>query len=268
MLVFFDDILVYSKGWEEHLSHLKLLFETLGKHQLYAKQSKCKFASQRVEYLGHVISRNGIAVDPKKISAILEWPLPKTPKALRGFLGLTRYYRKFVKGYGGVAAPLNAMLKKGGFQWTKEAMQSFEDLKQGLISPPVLRIPNFTQDFTIECDASGTRIGAVLLQEYHPIAYASKGLKGKALLLSTYEKELLAILWAVKKWKQYLLGRRFTIKTDQRSIKFLLDQRVREESQHSWLQKLNGYDYLVEYKKGKENIVAMLCHEERKIRIH
>lgn len=115
VLIFFDDTLIYSKKGEEHLLHLRQVFEILRKYQLYAKRSKYKFGSQKVEYLGHVITINGIAVDPKKVNAIVEWPLPKTPKVSRGFMGLTRYYRKFVKEYGGIAAPLNDMLKKGGF---------------------------------------------------------------------------------------------------------------------------------------------------------
>lgn len=198
---------------------------------MYAKRSKCIFGSQRVEYLGHVLAKNGISVDLKKVSAVVEWPLPKMPKALRGFLGLTGYYRKFVRGYEEIATPLNNMLE---FMWTEEARSAFEELKQKLISPPVLCMPDFSKEFTIECDASKIGIRALLLRGKHPIAFASKGLKGKALVLSTYKKEMLAILWAVKKWRQYLLGRRFTIKINHWSIKFLLDQGV-EESQHPWL---------------------------------
>lgn len=118
VLIFFDDILVYSRTMEDHKLHLREVLRVLKENHLYAKCSKCKFGCVRVDYFGHVITENGISVDPRKLQAIKDWPLPKNPKALRGFLGLTGYYRKFVRGYGGIASPLNKMLKKGEFQWT------------------------------------------------------------------------------------------------------------------------------------------------------
>lgn len=202
--------------------------------------------------MGHVISKGSIAVDLKKVEAISRWPLPSNPKEMRGFSGLTGYYRKFIRDYEGIAAPLNNMLKKGSFKWDDKLKLAFDTLKRAVQCPPVLAMPNFNKDFVIECNASGG-VGALLMQDNHPITFSSQGLRGKALLLSTYEKEILAILLAVKKWRQYLLGRRFITKTDQRSIKFLLDQRICQESQHPWLQKLAGYDYLIEYKRGTEN---------------
>lgn len=132
------------------------------------------------------------------------------------------YYCKIVKSYGSIAAPLHALLKKGKFVWNEQAVEAFEQLKQRLLSPPSFRMSDFNQGFTIECDADKDGVGAVLLQDGHPIAFSSQSLKGRALNLSTYEKEILAILLAVKKWRQYLLGRRFIIKTDQRSLKYLL----------------------------------------------
>lgn len=132
-----------------------------------------------------------------------------------------------MKGYASIGTPLNAMLKKGEFRWTERARESFESLKQALLSLPVLRMPNFEEVFVLECDALGVGLGAVLMQNDLPIAYSSYGLKGKALLLSAFKKEMLAIMFAVAKWKQYLMGRQFIIKTDQWSIKFLFDQRFR-----------------------------------------
>lgn len=134
-------------------------------------------------------------MDPRKLQAKEEWPLPKTTKALRGFLDLTRYYRKFVQGYGGIAAPLNAMLKKGDFLWTEESRRAFAKLKRAMLSPLVLKMPDFNKTFVLECDACQGGIGAVLMQEGHLIAYSSQGLKGKALSLSTYEKEMLLYCW-------------------------------------------------------------------------
>lgn len=198
ILVFFYDILVYSKDWENHLIHLRKVLELLAAHQLFTKESKCHFRCEQVDYLGHVISRTSIAVDPKKVSAIAAWPLPKNPKALRGLLGLSGYYRKFGKSYKSIAAPLHAMLKKGEFIWNDKAKEAFEKLKLKFLSPPVLKMPDFSQEFTIECDLSLGRVGVVLLQG-HPIAFSSQSLKSKALALSTHEKKMLSILLAIKK---------------------------------------------------------------------
>ena len=256
ILVFFDDILVYSQSEEEHVIHLHKTLETLRLHQLHAKMSKCRFGCSEIDYLGHVISAHGIAVDQKKIESILHWPLPSSLKSLRGFLGLTGYYRKFVQGYGQIARPLTDMLKKGAFQWTSISESAFSDLKLAMTRPPVLALPDFTKKFVIECDASGNGVGAVLMQSGRPLAYFSQALHGKNLHLSTYEKELLALTLAVQRWRPYLLGNCFTVHTDHHSLKYLLEQRVGTPSQQRWLSKLLGYDYTVEYRKGTSNVVA------------
>ncbi|KAF5449981.1 hypothetical protein F2P56_030369, partial [Juglans regia] len=160
VIVFFDDILVYSSDMSSHLDHLSTVLQTLQHHQLYAKQSKCKFACQEIEYLGHLISKEGVRADPKKLESMVTWPIPKNLKALRGFLGLTGYYRKFIKGYGQIAAPLTSLLKKDAFVWTDSATNSFNALKVAVTSPPVLALPDFTKAFVIECDACATGIGA------------------------------------------------------------------------------------------------------------
>lgn len=152
VLVFFDDILVYSRNVVEHL---KLVLEALKQHQLYAKMSKCSFGSLEVDYLGHLISEEGVKADPAKIEAMINWPNPRTPKDLRGFLGLTGYYREFVKGYGGIAAPLIALLRKKSFGWSDQAEEAFKNFKAMMSTPPVLGLPNFTKKFVIECDTLG-----------------------------------------------------------------------------------------------------------------
>jgi hypothetical protein len=210
------------------------------------KMSKCVFATSEVEYLGHIIFGEGVKTDPKKIAAMVDWPIPKSLKALRGFLGLTGYYRKFIKGYGQIASPLTSLLKNNAFLWSDKAEKAFEELKAVVSQPPVLALPDFSKTFVIECDASGFGMGAVLMQDGRPLAYYSQALKGKNLFLSTYEKELLALVLSVKKWRPYLFATIFTIKTDQQSLKHILEQRVGTPMQQKWIFKLLGYHFVVE----------------------
>ncbi|CAN6458145.1 unnamed protein product [Victoria cruziana] len=162
--------------------------ETLQKQHLYAKRSKCSFGQQSVGYLGHIVTREGVRADPEKLRAIQEWPKPKDAKGLRGFLGLTGYYRRFICGYGLIAAPLTKMLKKGTFAWSEKSEKAFEELRAALIQAPVLALPNFENSFVVETDASDVGIGAVLTQDGHPIAFMSKALTQRAKPFSTYEK--------------------------------------------------------------------------------
>lgn len=256
VLVFFDDILVYSKGWEDHLQHLNIIFSLMRKHQFFAKASKCAFGVQQIEYLGHIVSVNGVATDPEKIAAMVNWPTPKSLKELRGFLGLTGYYRRFIKAYGQTAKPLTKLLQSEKLSWTEEAQQAFIQLKKALAEAPVLSMPDFSREFVVETDASGKRIEAVLMQDKHPIAFVSKALVLKHMGLSVYEKELLALVLAVTKWRSYLLGRHFIIKTDHHSLKYLVEQKLVTPVHQKWLSKLLGFDFEIRYKKGKENIVA------------
>ncbi|XP_052299962.1 uncharacterized protein LOC127903656 [Citrus sinensis] len=241
------------RTWEDHLSHLRQVLDILSTNSLFAKESKCQFGVLQVEYLGHIISEKGVAVDPVKIQTVIDWPTPTTTKGVRGFLGLAGYYRKFIRNFGCIAAPLTRLLTKEGFHWNKDAVAAFDQLKTALTSPHVLRLPDFSQRFVIECDASGIGIGAILSQQNRPVAYFSEALKGSALALSTYEKKMLAIVKSIRKWRPYLLGKPFTIRTDQKSIKYLLEQRITTPAQTRWLLKILGYDYEIEYKRGAEN---------------
>lgn len=256
VLIFFDDILIYSRSREEHISHLRVVFKIMRANKLYAKKSKCEFATRKVEYLGHFISAEGVSTDPAKIKAITEWPKPKNLKALRGFLGLAGYYRRFVQSFGAISRPLSALTKKDSFLWNEEAQTAFESLKESMVTTPTLALPRFDKVFVVETDASGQGIGAVLMQEGHPVAYISRQLKGKQLHLSIYEKELLAVVFAVQKWRHYLLTNHFIIKTDQRSLKYLLEQRLNTPIQQQWLPKLLEFDYEIQYRQGKENVAA------------
>lgn len=198
IIIFFDDILIYSKSIPDHVTHLTLAFQTIRDHSLLLNKQKCCFATPRVEYLGHFISADGVATDPSKIRAITSWPLPSTLKQLRGFLGLAGYYRRFNKDFGKISKPLTDLLKKDNFDWSNNATLAFTALQNALSTTPVLALPNFTIPFTIETDASGKGIGVVLMQNQHPIAYISKSLGHRQQTLSIYERELLAIVYAVQ----------------------------------------------------------------------
>ena len=159
VLVFFDDILMYSPTLESHLEHVAIVLNILKKHQLYAKRSKCSFAQIEVEYIGHIISDQRVMADPKKVESILSWPKPTTVRQLKGFLGLEGYYRKFVKGYGTIAKPLTLLLKKDGFYWNAEADKAFQKLKLAMCSILVLALPDFTKPFVIETDVRQETLG-------------------------------------------------------------------------------------------------------------
>lgn len=174
VLVFFDDILMFSKNPQEHAYHLRLVLEKLQQHQLYANRKKCEFGCLSIEYLGHVISANGVEAEKAKIVAMTEWPIPRNIKALKGFLGLTGYYRRFVQGYGVIARLLTDLLKKDKFIWSEEAEDAFVKLKRVMTSVQVLALPDFGEQFVVESDASSKGLGAVLKQRQRPIANFSQ----------------------------------------------------------------------------------------------
>jgi len=252
VLVFFDDILIYSPTWESHVDHLHRVFQTMRDNSLYAKLSKCCFGIPKVEYLGHYISGKGVETDPKKLEVIQQWPQPCTQRELRGFLGLTGYYRRFIQGYAQICRPLTELLKKDGFVWSEAATAAFQALKEAMSTTPVLALPNFDQQFEVEINAYNTGIGAVLQQNRNPIAFISRQLGPKWAKLSVYDKELLAIVFVVQKWQQYLMGRTFVIRTDQKSLKHLLEQKISTPFQQFWLSKLMGFSYEIQYKSGVE----------------
>ncbi|XP_026444472.1 uncharacterized protein LOC113344718 [Papaver somniferum] len=249
IFVFFDDILVYSPTMESHLIHLQTTLDILRANQLTANISKCSFGHPEIEYLGHIITGNGFMADPDKISAMVDWPIPTNITGLRGFLGLTGYYRKFVKNYGIISRPLTALLRKNSFHWSPATKTAFNALKLAMTTKPVLALPDFNKQFTLETDACDSGIGVVLMQDQRAISFYSKPLGPRAATLSTYEKELLAIVQAVTRWKQYLQGSQFIIKTDHQSIQYFLEQKIFTMLQQKWLIKLLGFDYVIHYKR-------------------
>lgn len=256
LLVFFDDILIYSKTWEEHLKQIDIVLGIMESQSLYAKASKCEFGMTKILYLGHMISAIGVQVHQEKIRAILDWPPPRNLTELRGLFGLCSYYRRFVKGFSQLGAPLTDLTKKGAFRWTEEAQQVFEKLKEVMSSCPVLALPDFNQPFVLECDASGDGIGAVLMQNKHPIVYESRKLNKLEKLYSIYDKEMLAIMHALTKFRQCLVGSKFVVKTDHNSLRYFLGQKDLKDRQQKWISKIQAYDFEIEYVKGKNNVLA------------
>jgi hypothetical protein len=199
VLVFFDNILIYSRTEAEHIEHLIVVLTLLQQNSLFVKRSKCVFGQKSVEYLGHIITSTGVSTDPTKISAVQAWPISKNITKMRGFLGLAGYYRRFVKDYGKIYRPLFDNLKKGEFHWGLDQLIAFETIKKALYSAQVLALPNFNKPFVLETDASDNNIGVVLMQEGRPLSFLSKSLGKKAVEMSTYDKEAMTIIEALKK---------------------------------------------------------------------
>lgn len=241
VLVFIDDILIYSPSLAAHVQHVRAVFQLLSEFQLKLKRKKCSFAQPKLKYLGHTISANGVATDGKNLEAVQHWERPICAKEVCGFLGLAGYYRKFVRNFGVISRPLIDLLKKGTvFVWTSLHEEAFVAFKQALLTAPVLALPDFAKTFVVETDASDKGIGAVLMQSGHPLAFLSKALGPRLQCLSTYEKECLAILLAIDRWRPYLQTSEFVIRTDQRSLSHLDDQRLSTPWKQKALTKLLG----------------------------
>ena len=255
-LVFFDDILIFSPTWSDHLSHVEQVLYLLVTNGFFAKLCKCQFRVTQVQYLGHVISEQGVQAKSEKLSAISEWPTPTSFTTLRTFLGLTGFYRRFVKNYAAIASPLTDILKLPIFSSNSLAATTFDNLKKAMMKLPLLNLPDFSLPFEVTTDASGTAIGAVFSQQHQPIAFFSKKLNPRMAASSTYVRELYALIEAVKKWRQYLLGHTFKIFTDHKSLKSLMTQTIQTPEQQKWLTKLMDYNYEIHYTLRKDNIVA------------
>ncbi|GKA89231.1 reverse transcriptase [Tanacetum coccineum] len=239
VIVFIDDILVYSKSEEEHEQHLRIVLEILRQKKLYAKFSKCEFWLQQVAFLGHIVSADGIIMDPSKVEAITKWPRPTTVTEVRSFLGLAGYYRRFVEGFSRLALPLTQLMRKGEkFVWTDERQESFEELKRRLVSAPILTLPSSSGGFHIYSDASKKGLGCVLMQHGKVIAYASRQLKPYEVNYPTHDLELAAVVFALKIWRHYLYGEACDIFTDHKSLKYIFTQRELNMRQRRWLELL------------------------------
>jgi hypothetical protein len=257
VVIFIDDILVYSKSEAEHEKHLRLVLQRLREHKLYAKLSKCEFWIDEVPFLGHVISKGGIAVDLGKVKDVLDWVVLQTVKEVCSFLGLAGYYRWFIENFSKIAKPLTSLLEKGvDFSWTNERQKAFKELKKRLTTAPVLTLPDQSKRFTVYCDASRDGLGCVLMQKGRVIAYASQQLRRHELNYPTHDLELAAVVHALKIWRHYLFGQRCDIYTDHKSLKYIFTQSELNMRQRRWLELVKDYDLEIHYHLGKANVVA------------
>src|SRR4051812_6882742 len=225
VVVYLDDIPIYSKNEEEHAEHLRLVLMKLREHRLYAKFSNCEFWLPKVTYLGHVISAKGIVVNPVRVQAILDWTPPESVKQVRSFLGLASYFLRFVENFSKVTKPLTELLKKNKkFDWTPKCEESFRELKRRLTYAPVLAPLDTKRDFEIYCDASRQGLGCILMQDRHVVAYASRQLRTHEENYPTHDLELTAVVHALKAWRHYLLGNHCEIYSEHQSLKYIFTQ--------------------------------------------
>ncbi|WVZ97579.1 hypothetical protein U9M48_043105 [Paspalum notatum var. saurae] len=257
VVVFIDDILIYSKTEAEHEEHLRLVLQRLREHKLYAKFSKCEFWIDEVRFLGHVVSKGGIAVDPSKVSTVTNWKVPEIPKEVRRFLGLAGYYRRFIEKFSRIAKPMTSLLEKvAEFRWTNAQQAAFDELKKRLTTAPVLTLPDQQKKFIVYCDASRDGLGCVLMQEGKVIAYASRQLRKHELNYPTHDLELAAVVHALKIWRHYLYGQHCEIYTDHKSLKYIFTQNELNMRQRRWLELIKDYDMEIHYHPSKANVVA------------
>nr|ABF96299.1 retrotransposon protein, putative, Ty3-gypsy subclass, expressed [Oryza sativa Japonica Group] len=257
VVVFIDDILIYSRTKEEHEEHLRLALEKLREHQLYAKFSKCEFWLSEVKFLGHVISAGGVAVDPSNVESVTNWKQPKTVSEIRSFLGLAGYYRRFIENFSKIAKPMTRLLQKDvKYKWSEECEQSFQELKSRLISAPILILPDPKKGFQVYCDASKLGLGCVLMQDGKVVAYASRQLRPHEKNYPTHDIELAAVVHALKIWRHYLFGTRTEVYTDHKSLKYIFTQPDLNMRQRRWLELIKDYDMGIHYHPGKANVVV------------
>ena len=256
--VYLDDIMVYSRDPAEHLRHLRLVLQRLRQHKLYAKLSKCSFARGETPFLGHIVSGAGVRMDPAKVDAIMAWPQPASVVQLQSFLGLANYYRRFVKDYSRVAAPLTALATPAtkGWPWSQAQTDAFAALKQAIAAAPVLCVPDPTRPFTVNTDASNFAIGAVLSQNDRPVAFESRKLKPAETRYPVHDREMLAIIYALKKWRHYLLGTHSVVVTDHQALQHFLQQPHLNQRQTRWMGTLAEFDVRITHQRGKLNVVA------------
>ena len=257
-LVYLDDIIVCGKTFEEMVKNLDEVFSRLQQAGLKLKARKCHLFAQRVEFLGHIISEEGVSTDPKKTECIRNWPIPSTVKEVRSFLGFCSYYRRFIFRFAEIAKPLHKLTEKSErFKWTEECLEAFQNLKSKLINAPILAHPDFSQSFILDVDACDQSIGGVISQvingEERPVAFASRTLTKTERSYCVTRKEMLSLVNFVKHFKHYLYGRKFLVRTDHSSLKWLMNFKNPEGQIARWIEVLASYDMKVQHRPGRQH---------------
>lgn len=260
VFVYLDDIIIATPTIDLHFKVLEEVLKRLTEAGLTVNREKCEFLKPELRYLGFIVDSGGLRVDPEKVKAILDIPVPSNPKAVRRFVGLAGWYRRFIPGFAGCVAPLTKLFSKGkSFCWSPEADEAFQHIKQCLVTAPILTCPDFNRPFIIQTDASTVGLGAVLSQEFpegeKAIAYASRSLNNCEKKYSATELECLAVVWAVEKFRPYIEGAKFTIVTDHHSLVWLHNLKDPSGRLARWALRLQGYDYVIVHRKGREHCV-------------
>lgn len=261
VVVYLDDILIYSESKTEHLQHIRSVLKLLRQHRLYAKLSKCSFMQEETEFLGHVISKDGLHTNAGLVRAIKEWPRPQKQKDVQQFIGLAQFYQQYIRNFADIALPLTSLLGEGRqFVWDDTTESSFLALKAAISSAPVLRIFDPNLPSTVETDASGFAVGAVLFQTddrgtSRPVAFTSRKMNPAERNYPVHEQELLAVVHALRTWRYYLDGSHFVVYTDHDTLRHFPTQPKLTRRQARWMELLQEYDFDFKYKRGADNVV-------------
>ena len=260
VIIYLDDILIFSSDLDEHRRIVKEVLKVLRKHKLYLKAEKCEFEKTEIEYLGMIISEGIVKMDPVKLQGVEDWPIPKVKKDIQAFLGFTNFYRRFIKDYGKIAKPLTSLTGNTKFNWGVAQQLAFERLKDAICSAPVLVIPNNQDPFRVECDASEFAIGATLSQyqngAWHPVAFMSKAMSETERNYEIYDKELLAIMTSLDQWRHYLMGASsdFEIWSDHKNLQYFRKPQKLNRRQARWATELAEYHFNLHHKPGKQMV--------------
>ncbi|KAI0493304.1 hypothetical protein KFK09_027580 [Dendrobium nobile] len=255
-VVYFDDILIFSPTMQDHLEHLVSILTLLRLHKLFINMSKCEFATDSVHFLGFIVSYEGVHMDQQKVAAITNWPSPSSVAEVRSFVGLANFYRRFIRGFSIIIAPITDCLKQKIFQWGPEQERSFSTLKEALSSAPVLAVPNFQKPFHVDTDASAIGVGAVLSQEDRPVEFFSEKLSPARQNWSAYEQELYAVVRALKQWEHYLLHQDFILCSDNHALQYINSQKTVNKMHARWVTFLQRFSFVLKHKSGAQNRVA------------
>ena len=253
VVVYFDDILIYSKNEEEHQGHLTQVMEVLEREKLFGNLKKCTFFTSEVTFLGYIVTSHGIMVDESKIEAIRTWPTPKSIHDVRSFHGLASFYRRFIRDFSTIMAPMTEVIKGTTFKWNSKAQEAFDQVKSKLTQAPVLALPCFDKVFEVECDASGVGIGGVLTQEGRPLAFFSEKLCDSRRKYSTYDKEFYAIVRSLEHWSHYLVASEFILHSDHEALKYIQGQHKLNSRHAKWVEYLQSFHFTIKHKSGKLN---------------